>query len=321
MEFKAAVRLFLSFFYFIGISSYYPAPKSKITLFCQISKYLQAVLAAYCGISLLVVMNKNGILPQFTTAETMILNIFAACALLRSAFVLMQCHLFAHKMAEVIKIVEELETFFLHCLDHRICYKNFIKMYQRKVFFIAFFLLIHITAQTWRLLNQTASNTSTRFVLLHIMTTLNYLHSIFFIELISFHLMQLNSVIVSDVGGIPPKRSIRSRLKCYKIVHFRVWMANQRINRFFGYNWIAILFHAFSNVVYSVFWAKVSLSSGLGNFLSKYDIIVRRNNYDWFCKKKCTFVATGPLAILTHMLSAFISFFFACSSISYQVHI
>lgn len=256
MDLKTSTRFCLNFFYFIGISSYHTTTKSKFILICKVSKYLHAILTLYCCVSVLVAINANGILPPFTIAGTIIISIHNATVLMRSAFILVQCIFFAPNITEIMDIFEGIEAFFIHCLHHRICYKQFIQHYQQRVFLIIFFLLIHILPQIIRFLQQSAANVTNRFfVTLHIVTTLNYLHSIFFIELISFHLMQLNVVVISDVGCIHNQLSFRKRLEYYKILHFRMWVVGQRVNRYFGYNWIAILFHAFSNIVYSIFWA------------------------------------------------------------------
>lgn len=261
MDFKPCTRLYFYFFYLIGVSPYHPTTKSKLILCFKISKYIQFVVSQFCCLAGLILLNRNGLIPEFTHAQALILSILAVGASLRSSFLLMQCILFKQIMIDIIKLLEELEQFFSRCLQHQICYQEFVKQYRQSVSFVIVFQFVQLSVLTRMLFVQVGmSNTlSVLFSILHIMTTLSYLHSMFFITLMRFCLAQLNLVVVSDMkwsaGGIRNDRPIRKRLEYYKIAYFRVWTISQRVNRFFGYSWITTSFYTFCFAVYSVFWA------------------------------------------------------------------
>lgn len=235
------------------------------------SKYVQIVVAEICAIIAFLFFNANGILPLYTIAETTILNILLLGALIRSAFILMQCILFENAMTEMIKILEELEYLFKHCLHHRICYCEFIKTYRQRIYLLFSLFLLHFFMFFLRVVFQDIIHATV--FLIRTMTVFNYLHAILFIDLTAFNLKQLNLVVNNDMLADDSEIPIRNHLKYFKIAYSRVWMINQRVNRYFGYGFIPLLLNSFADIVYSAFWEYQLIQRYLGlgaSFMSKY---------------------------------------------------
>lgn len=184
------------------------------------------------------------------------------CDLLRSIFILMQCILYEHLIQEIIDIFVDLELYFRYKFQHRICYKQFFRKYHYKVVIIMTVCFLYISSFFFRLIfdKNTVGMPGVLYKMLQIMSTISYCYPLFFAELLNYHLNQLNLVIRKDLVRISilinkreKQMEVVQRLKCYKIVHFRLWMVNQRINKYFGYSIIAIFLHSFTDTVYSIF--------------------------------------------------------------------
>lgn len=97
----------------------------------------------------------------------------------------------------------------------------------------------------------------------HLMQCLTYFEMIFYIKVLIFHLSQLNWAIQRDMdrhvsSGHPNNYKnrilMRNNIKCYKVVHFRLWeLSQERISEFFGWSMIFIFIHAFEKFVYTAF--------------------------------------------------------------------
>lgn len=89
---------------------------------------------------------------------------------------------------------------------------------------------------------------------------LSFLQIIFYIDALRFHYHEFNLIVHRDFEQLNTKgrreheRLILNKIKCYKIVHFRLWEASQRINKFFGWVIIGLVLYAFVDTVYSAFW-------------------------------------------------------------------
>lgn len=270
MDFKTSTQFYLNVFYFIGLSPYRPERQPRLVICSKLFAFLPFLILQSCAISSLLILNINGPLPQYTVAETTILNIQCTCDLARSTFLLMQCILFEHTMVELIKILNELEIFFKRFLHHRICYREFIGKYRQKAYFVFSCYLIYVASFAVRVILQDKASTTVARIkkLPQLITACSFVQLLFFIELMSFYLSQLNSVINDDMKclaeGMWSARSIRVRLKYYKIVYFRIWTVSQRVNRFFGYGLVTNLLDTFICTVYSAFWMYQHFYRNLG---------------------------------------------------------
>lgn len=267
MSLISHIHSHLNLFYVIGLSPYNPNTHGSSSSFhlAAMSKYLQFLVCECCGIWSLYTLNVYEAINVLTLTETIIVNLYLVCDIIRAAFILMQCLIYRHAMNEMMAIFINLELFFAHHLGHRICYRAFGQRYRRRVWAVLCICSLYIASYSIRaFLNNDISYAASLFKVQQFMTAFCYLHAIFYIDLLSYHLMQLNTVIENDMvtldkmdGAMNQTRRrahIQQRLKCYKIVHFRLWMATRRINEFFGYGLMAILLHTFADLVYVAFW-------------------------------------------------------------------
>lgn len=226
-------------------------------------KYLQALMCVSFGIWSLYILNVYEANVVLSLTETFIVNMYLIFDLIRTAFILMQCLLFCHTMDELMSIFSHLESFFCHHLGHRICYRTFSRQYCQRLFAVLGVTGTYICIFVVRWFTSSVISKSAFIVkVLQLMMAFSHLFVIFYLDLLSYHLNQLNAVIAKDMikfasGSMNEtmrRTQIQHQLKCYKIVHYRLWMAIQRINHFFGYTLIALVLHNFGDLVYAAIW-------------------------------------------------------------------
>lgn len=191
-------------------------------------------------------------------------------AIARSSFILIECILLGNIMNEIIQIFGELEAFFTHSLCHQICYREFAKKYRQRAYFVIACALIYYGSFIVRFIikDKGAGGPALFTKVLQLITLCSYIHFLFFIDLMSFQLKQLNSVVIIDIkclaSGTGSELPLRNRLKYYKILYFRLWIIKKRVSRYFGYSLITILLDTFDGIVYSVLWIYQNAHRDLG---------------------------------------------------------
>lgn len=263
MNFKTSTQSYLNFFYYLGLSPVRLNTRRQYCISHVIYTAIQAFICCCIGIISLFILNGDGVPAFHTNTETILLSLFLLCDLVRTIAIFVQSLLYKDLMVKILGGFQSLELYFTKYLHHSINYKIFVKDYRHKVVIVFFVCFVYVFSFFVRLLvGDPVSYAPIIFKILQVMTIHSYLHTIFFIDLLSFHLKQLNTVVRLDEmkccshTNLDPlhRKDIRYRLKIYKIVHFRLWLANQQINKFFGYSIIGLLLHAFYDLFYSPFW-------------------------------------------------------------------
>lgn len=213
--------------------------------------------------SCIIIIYSNFATAIWNTLEPLVIFIGSICDILRGVFIVLQCLTQTHLIIEMISMFRKLEIYFSIQLRHRLSYDSFQKKYFYKSLIIMTcymqYLVVYIIRNLFR---QYLTPIGIQLRCLQALLLLTILYVIFYIDLLSFNLNELNVVIERDMTQINMDMNrdsatsilIRNRIKCYKSVHFRLWKIAQAFNSFFGWIMIAMLLHIFSDSVYAAFW-------------------------------------------------------------------
>lgn len=292
MDFKSSTKFYLTLFFMLGISSYQPNQRYSppLMFICKMFKFALAAICEIAGIFSLCLLNRAGAVRQHSQTEIILINMYLVCDLLRALFILLQCLIFKKSLNEITDLLHSLEIYFATQLDHRILYRKFTRRFTFKLILILGFCSLYLFSFYMRwMVGDRLSQASTILKMLQVMTAFCYLHIVFYIDILSFYFKQLNLVVHRDMlfvsNGIVVESLnqsvVKQRLQCYKVVHFRLWMVSQRVNRYFGYGLIAILMHAFTDLVYSALWIFQNLHTEL-NFRIIWSKFDTKNLHKWF---------------------------------------
>lgn len=263
------LQFYLSAFYILGLSPYQPKVNAKMLIICKLSKFVQAFLCISITAICFYYLDFNGIPESMTVAETIIINIIVMCDLCRTMAIFVQCVLFKHCMNEIVCIFHNMDFYFKKYLHHRICYDSLSKTSRMKYGIMVGETILYICSFIIRYFFQDkASMIGLMLKILQLMSALTCVSIIFCIDLLNFFVTQLNWVIRRDTIRIASLLAIEinseskcgrinfilTQLKYYKIIHFRLWMVNQRINKYYGYSLIAIILYGFFNLIHFGTW-------------------------------------------------------------------
>lgn len=268
MDFTRNSKIFLSFFYYIGISPYQPQSKKMICKALKLSNVffiLQSAVTISLAISCIAILDSGGYSSMvMNSLKVLILYINSACEIVRTMFILTQCLTNKHLIFEFIYTVYRLDTYFLTKMKYRIPYQLFRRQYLSKILMIFGGLSQYLSTFIIRcFLYYCLTPTGVQLRFFHCMRVVTILHIIFYIDLVCFHLSHLNAIVLRDIDqfkniNVKEKLTIgilkRNKIKCYKHVHFRLWQITQRLNVTFGWIMIAILLQIFVDFIYSAFW-------------------------------------------------------------------
>lgn len=262
MSCSASIKFYLNLFYALGLSSHEPSIISRFVSICKFSKFIQAIICALTSILALNILNFNAYLNEYTTTESIILHTYFFCDIIRTTVVLLQCLMYKSANNAIIENLDSASLYFAQQLQHLICYRAFRRSFNFRILIIIGASTLYIILFFVRL--QAGDSTITRANLftkfLQFMTAFCYTHHIFYIDLLSFHLAQLNMVIEREIPcsinvcRLTNKDRIKKQIKSYKFIHFRLYLISQRMNKCFGYSLVAVLLHASSDLIYSSFW-------------------------------------------------------------------
>lgn len=280
MTFKTIAKMYLTTFHILGFSSYQPnGNRNKYQLF-KCARYIQAFVCIFLGLSALVSMNSVDNSSHQRVAETIIINIILICDVGRATLILLENIFYSDALDGIMNAFEHLELYFAKHLQHHISFRRFAKEYRINVIVcmgFAIFYSLNYCVRCWA--GQYCQYASYVTKWCQFVTAISYLHMIFYVKALSYYLCQLNAVIARD--AIDNERNsmdqqlhgnrIRNKLKCIKVIHFRLCTISRRISHYFGYSTIALCMHAFTDPIYALFWLYLMIKSGspLYNIWSK----------------------------------------------------
>lgn len=274
MDFMKSIRPYLTAFNILGMSPLLVSTndgESKNWRTSKILVLIHAVIGSTLALSCIQMANFGNNEYQWSRTDIVIMNIVVVCEMLRIIFIVIQCIFSKQTLIEICYTFRMLQGYYNMHLHHPVGYQPFTQQYNRKVVFIMCGFIPTFMIFVWDSWWYGLMPVYMHFKILQIMTLASYLHIIFYVDILSFHLAELNVVIERDetITNQQPKHNIiisviskqassnmaiRKRWRRYKTVHFHLWEVAQRINAFFGWSMVAILLHGFVDFVYSSYW-------------------------------------------------------------------
>lgn len=263
-----SARVYLNIFYFLGQSPFFinvPRDQHSNSLACSIKTTLPSYIfvfvyfscAAECLYTFLSNENKN----HFGFTDTFMMQFTVTCDLFRSYCLFRQCSHHRQLIYDVMNAIDDLRTIFTKDLHHLICYNRFLCRFSLKaLLFLAIYVSSIISPVTQFLIWLRFDPGLVRIKSLQIMGLVGILYIVFNVDLVRYYTEQLNLTIQRDaqiVRGMSASarnQTIRNRLKCYKIIHFRLSEITQRLSQYFGWNLILIFLKAFVHSVFTAYW-------------------------------------------------------------------
>lgn len=267
MEFVRNTKSYFQTFFYLGLTSL-RLENSNNGVFTKLPVILHALIGLTMSISVIFSASTNREKYFFGRTEVMIINIRASCDIIRTIFMILQCIYYKRTISEIFREFQNFESFFATHFGYRIHYETL-----NRTFFVKMMLVLAASTQyafAFALRAIILKSTTThglRFKFTQALATATILHVIFYIEILSFHLDQLNNVVQRDLKnrenyGLPglfirsfqKNIQIRDNINNFKNVHFRLWLLSKKINTYFGWCLIALFLHAFIDFFYSAYW-------------------------------------------------------------------
>lgn len=268
MNYKESTKVFTSLFELLGISPHRSTqPQSKRKKFfnrnripsvLSIGFVINAATFLYWNI-------KSDVLLKFppTLRGIILTNINMSFEFIRASAVLMHFLLYRDVFYEINEIFQQFKMYFYIHLNYEIPYGLL-----KKWICWRFLMVIGLAAQyfigyaTRIIYNRDFASIGILIKILEMMATFNYLQIIYHIDVLSFHLKQLNDAIERDLTTITTcddfknsrKMFLKSRFSYYKIIHFRLWTVAKYINIVFGWTLVAVLMYAISDMTFTTYW-------------------------------------------------------------------
>lgn len=267
MDFSRSTRRHLSFFHFLGVSIYQPALNERKSKKFNFHMLVQVTMSLVLSFSCILILCLGNYKPlAMKELELLLIYLTSFCEIAQMLFLLIQY--FHHKQLtnDIIRTFLNLESYFAIHMKHRIAYQRFSQYYSYKMILIscAFLQFVLLYAVRW-LYFGIFSLIGIYLRILRCITSLTILHIILYVDLLNYHLNELNVVVRRDTFNRRRPNSnqnhksansilMRNKIKCYKYVHFRLWTICQKFNTCFGWILMTIILQDSFDFIYSSFW-------------------------------------------------------------------
>lgn len=331
MNYLQCTGWFFKLFYRLGVSPNlshsYLKNNSRQSIREAVLMVMQIIIVYYMAITVGVNMNSGNKIHLYSRPDIVFNYIFSICEMVRCSCVFMQCIFQKYALYDIVNTFRKIESFFVIHLRYRIVYVAFKKQFLAKAIVLIFFYVQYIFMYILRrMLHPPKYPIVFQIKILQFIFTMNLLHIIFYIDLLSFHLHELNSAIqngiienndqnLSNVVFFCKKSSnklvIRDRIKCYKCIHFRLWEVAQQFNCYFGWCMVPMALHSFASVVYYTYWLVQHMHISL-SFLDKfckYKILIRRL-YACACCFQDNLISSSSVLFVLVLFSLVLSCYF-----------
>lgn len=264
MDFRVATNFYLPLFYLFGLSPYHP--DSNVVPRCiRLCSYVMIVaqtiiafaIAIPCIIELLLLRNY----AEHGRTDIILINSVLLCQCARSLFTLIQCCYHQAYITQVNVTMQQIDLFFDEYFYHRISYKKFRRKYARIVILMLYFYIQYVIIFCIRnVVSPRLTALNAQIKLLQGISVLTFLHIIFYVELMSFHMDQLMAMMQ---GGMPGTNVIvveanpthwNHKLILFKQIYFQIWKINEKLNEYFGWCLVAMLLENFVALSYAFYW-------------------------------------------------------------------
>lgn len=275
MNFITLCHPYIRIFYLLGqtlypLEYYFCENREKLTKWHRFSMMAPTILMFV--VKLLLCVGSVALIDIYgeviNISYDIMADIFLFCEMAKISAVLYQNFAYQELVGEILRNFQTIESIFQSTLHHPIQFTSFKRAYTKKICwaFASYTTLLILFILNYFLYDENdlydVFIEAMQFVSISI-----YLNVLFFIDLVSFYLKHLNTIIAKDnnvcdvehVNVFVVKKArttdmIRQRISKYKAIHFRLWKTTQQLNEFFGWSLITILLQSIVEFVYNSIW-------------------------------------------------------------------
>lgn len=268
MSLLNSINCFLQIFYKLGLSPKFNSSENIVTKTpLAILSFLVSLLVSVGGGVLI-----NFYITDEKSVEITMSNLFLLCEIIKFCSIFVQSFFYCDIMVEIFSNFDSIHALFINSLYWRIDYAPLNKSFSKKFCVVIFGFLQNLISFLFENIPpRSGILTSLVFKSWQFMSTIALIHIVFYIDLLNYHLLQLNMVVRNDardrsVHGIilannqtHKEISILKKIKCYKNIYYRLWEILQKINFVFGWSIVALLLQAFCDATFVSYWLYSSL--------------------------------------------------------------
>lgn len=271
MVFAEQTKHFLNLFFVLGhspclnINGHYLNLKYRSNrIIATLPASATCIICLSVSMHLLHILNTKGKLVNLGSVDVILSNFNILTEIIRAVLLFSQCYCHKAIMFDIMDIFKNVDTLFANNLKHSISYSAFRKQFTVKLILI---LGAYFQSNIPSLYQIIQYGTFDPIVVYHKLTSsmvnVAFLHIVFYIDSLRYLLDQLDFVIQRDKTNVVDKRSpiyccdVRSKLKYYKIIYFRLWEISQQLNQYFGWSLVILFLKAFVHIVFTIYWQVV----------------------------------------------------------------
>lgn len=216
--------------------------KLKHKLPTIISYILNVLLAIIAG----VLINWDT-LQERSLAQVMS-NFFLLYEILKYHILHGQCYFCGHIFVEIVRNLENVNQLF-YAQNRSLSFETFRRSFCRK---FALVMLLFVLNMTMFLINSHERGSEFMFIFKfwQLTTTLAFIHTVFYVDLLAWHLRHLAGIVQDNDVLLMNGRGI----KVFKTVYHQLWTITQAVNVVFGWSIAVLLLQAFVNTIYTLYW-------------------------------------------------------------------
>lgn len=263
------------FFYLIGQSTFDPLAKTchkhRKLFFLRYFTYF----AIYFTIVL--VLTATGLAMEFYALTSVLRNegspnlvigiVVTACS---NFAAILQCKLYPNSVEAIHQIFSQVDHILRKNLHRTIFYEPYRNVYRVKFYVLVFlFLIDFIVAIIMNAIFDRELPVTGIGLFLMCISVLSHLHALFYIGLHVFVQEKFRKIIASVCGTKNIRngekedamfsrsrnsRQIVTKIQTYKIVHFKLWIASQKISEYFGWQIVIFYLQNFLHMTKSAFY-------------------------------------------------------------------
>lgn len=282
MQLSSVLNDYGHFFYIIGQSTYNPCVRTQHT--CRKLLCLQYFVYFGTYFTIISVLTVVGlaleIYAQKTTQSDEKSPPFLAIGIVVTACsnfaAMIQCKLYPNALETIHQLFSQVDHLCKRNLHRTIFYEPYRKVYQVKFYvLVVLFVMDFFVVMILNILNDRELPITGIALILMCISVLSHLHTLFYIGLHVFIYEKFCKIVDSVCGAnrvrngkkeddllVRNGRQIVTKFQIYKIVHFKLWMASQKISEYFGWEIIVFYLQNFLLMTNSAFFIYVFAQNG-----------------------------------------------------------
>lgn len=248
---------YLKFFSLLGLSPRVhshacKSNPSRIRIVLFIIFYL--VLDVICAMIL------NSALNHDKPIELTVANVMLVSDIMKVIATMIQSFVYSRTLCSILFAFRHVDRLFVNLEQWSFDYRFFRKPLIIKIITIVVCYVLNVGS--FAISNIPIQNgfwQSVIFKFWHLASAISFIHIIFYVDLLGYHLQQLNLCIQNKstqnrLGRTAKRLHMTRKMMNLKLIYFKLWEISQQINATFGWTITALLFQQFLNSTYCLYW-------------------------------------------------------------------